>query len=76
MSAKHGNTSNLLAHLWIHRSKIYAEVTESMRGGRQRAEPAKSPASQQTLMEIVETAQSYERKGKKWKELTEAVTFF
>ena len=75
MSAKHGNTSNLLAHLRIHHSNLHAEVTATMKGGKQRVEPGKRQ-NQQTLTQIVEVAQSYERTGKKWKELTESVAFF
>ncbi len=76
VAAKHGNTSNLLAHLRIHHGKLHAEVTAAMKRSKQRAEPVKLPANQSTLTEVVETAQSYERKGGKWKELTESVTFF
>ena len=66
VSAKHGNTSNILAHLCIHHSNLHAEVT---------AEPGKHQ-NQQMLTQVVEVAQSYERTGKKWKELTESVAFF
>lgn len=76
VTAKHGNTSNLLAHLRIHHGRLHAEVTGAMKRGKQPAEPGKRPASQPTLTEVVDTAQSYEKKGKKWKELTESVTYF
>ena len=33
-------------------------------------------SQQPTLKEVVEIAQSYEKQGKKWKELTDSVTFF
>ena len=46
-----------------------------MKGGKQRVEPGKRQ-NQQTLTQVVEVAQSYERTGKKWKELTESVAFF
>ena len=75
MSAKHGNTSNLLAHLRIHHSNLHAEVTATMKGGKQRAELGKRQ-NQQTLTQVVEVAQSYERTGNNWKELTESVAFF
>ena len=75
VSAKHGNTSNLLAHLRIHHSNLHAEVTATMKGGKQRVEPGKHQ-NQQTLTQVVEVAQSYERTGNKWKELTESVAFF
>ena len=41
VSAKHGNASNLLAHLRIHYSNLHAEVTATMKGGKQRVEPGK-----------------------------------
>ena len=75
VSAKHGNTSNLLAHLCIHHSNLHAEVTAIMNGGKQRVKPGKRQ-NQQTLTQVVEEAQSYERTGKKWKELTELVALF
>ena len=46
-----------------------------MKGGKQRAEPGKCQY-QKILTQVVETAQSYERMGKKWKELTESVVVF
>ncbi len=65
MAAKHGNTSNLLAHLRIHHGKLHAEVTAAMKRSKQRAEPVKLPANQSTLTEVVETAQSSTKeKGK------------
>ena len=75
VSAKHGNTLNLLAHLRIHHSDLHAEVTATMKGGKQRVELGKRQ-NQQTLTQVVEVAQSYERTGKKWKELTESVALF
>ena len=41
VSAKHRNTSNLLAHLHIQHGNLHAEVTATMKGGKQRAEPGK-----------------------------------
>ncbi len=75
VAAKNGNTSNLLTHLRIHHHKQHAEVTAAMRKGKQRAEPVKPAPDQPTLSTIVETAKSYERGGKKWKELTDSVTY-
>ena len=66
VSAKHGNTSNLLAHLCIHCSNLHTEITATMKGGKQRTELGKRQ-NQQTLTQVVETAQSYERTRKKWK---------
>lgn len=75
VAAKHGNTSNLLSHLRIHHGKLHAEVTAAMKRGKQPAEPVRLPTNQPTLAKVVETTQPYDRKGKKWKELTDSVTF-
>ncbi len=34
VTAKHGNTSNLLAHLRVHHSKLHCEVTALMKSGK------------------------------------------
>ena len=73
--ARHSNTSNLLSHLRTNHAKIHADVKAAM--------SAKGPARrtvvdvrQSTLAEAVANSQRYERKGKKWKELTDAITYF
>ena len=75
VSAKHGNMSYLLAHLRIHHSNLHAEVTAIMKGGKQRVEPGKRQ-NQQTLAQVVEVAQSYERTGKKMERIDRVGCFF
>ena len=72
--AKQGNTSNLLTHLRIYHSKLHSEVKAAMTKGSK--PPAQTTlANQPTLAEAVENSQKYERKGKKWRDLTDAVTY-
>ena len=79
VSSKNGNTSNLLAHLRTSHSKLYSEAKASM-GSSSCSSPSttseKRPANQPSLPESFERVQKYERKGKRWKELTNAVTYF
>ena len=52
----------------------YSEVSALMISGKQR-ETRKVP-EQPTFTAVIEMAQTYGKKGKKWKELTESVTYF
>ena len=76
--AKHRNTLNLLAHLRIHHGKLFAEATASMKHGKWPREDITSAreTQQPTLAHVLETTQDYERKGKRWRELTDGVTYF
>ena len=78
--AKHGNTSNLLAHLQTNHPALHTQVKAAMDGKSKQpsrtATPAPAASSQPTLQETLTTAQAYERKGVKWKELTDTVTYF
>ena len=58
-----------MAHLQIHHGILFTEVTSL-------DEMWKQPIQQPSLAEVLQTAQEHERKAKKWKELTKAVTFF
>ena len=42
VSTKHGNMSNLLAHLCIHRSNLHTEITATMKAGNRTWEASKS----------------------------------
>ena len=70
--AKHGNTSNLLSHLRNHHSKTYSEVTQLMKRGQQN----RTVVEREVKQPSIEEATAYERTGKRWKELTESVTYF
>ncbi len=63
VTAKHGNTSNLLAHIRVHYSKLHCEVTALMKSGKTAKGSRTSPLPQQpTLPAVVETIQPYEKK--------------
>ena len=68
--AMQGNTSNLLAHLRTTHGKIHADVKAAMKGSKTADQKSVASASQWTLVETMTNSQKYERKGKKWKEIT------
>ena len=78
--AKHGNTSNLLAHLRTNHPALHSQVkaAKDTKGKHPapKATPVPTTSSQLTLQESITMVQAYERKGAKWKELTDAVTYF
>ena len=68
-----------LARLRIYHSKLHSEVTASLKSDKQGGKETKNVAqhaSNQHFQAVVESNQSYIRKGIKWKELTDAVTYF
>ena len=74
VKVKYGNTSNLLSHLKTNHPNLYQEAMKS--GKIPQIKPTTSlPVSQSTIQETIEHAQKYERKGKKWKELTDSITY-
>ena len=73
--AKQGNTSNLLSHLRTRHSKLYSEVSMAMKRGKSSSQTGKEP-TQASLEQDRQIADSYEKTGKRWKELTESVTYF
>jgi len=77
VATKNGNTSNLIAHLRTTHSNLHSEVKAAMKEsqiaiGSSSSSSRKRSADQLSLPEV----QRYERKGKKWKELTDAVMFY
>lgn len=77
--AKNGNTSNLLSHLRTRHSKLYSEVSVAMKRGKSSSQTqlrAGKEPTQASLEQVRQIADSYEKKGKRWKELTESVTYF
>lgn len=80
VAAKHGNTSNLIAHLWTNHPTVHSQLKAAMDAkGKQssrNATPMPTKSSQLSLQESITLGHVYERKGTKWKELTEAVTYF
>ena len=77
VKAKYGNTSNLLSHLKTHHPGVYQEAMKSGKTPRSKTTTSATllPVAQSTIQESVERAQKYERKGKKWKELTDSITY-
>ena len=73
VKAKYGNTSNLMSHLKTNHPSIYQEAMKSGKTPRIKSTTL-LPAAQSTIQESVECTQKYERKGKKWKELTDSIT--
>ena len=69
ISAKNGNTSNLLVHLLIHHCILYGEVTALMKSGKSARETRGTPMEQPRLSTFVETYQLLEKRGRKLKEL-------
>ena len=76
--AKHGNTSNLLSHLRSNHSRLYSQAKDAMKAPRETASSCSSatPVGQPLLTECIEKGQKYDKKGKRWKELTQAVTYY
>ena len=78
VAAKNRNTSNLLAHLRTHHLTSYSEVNKAMKC----KHPCRSSKSccgmlvgQSTMEESLARTQKYDHKGKKWKEITDAITY-
>lgn len=80
VAAKSGNTTNLLAHLRSSHTKLYAEAKATMESRRlsdsQPSTSTQRPLNQPTLAVSITRNQKYEKKGKRWKELTDAVVYF
>ena len=74
------NTSNLLAHLLTNHPALHSLVKAGTEGKDKqpadKATPGPSMSSQPMLQESMGMRVAYERKGAKWKELTNAVTIF
>jgi len=67
--AKGGNTSNLQSHLRVYHPSHYAELPKKVQG--EKSKPIDK--SQPTITNALE---KYDRSSKKWKELTDSVTYF
>ena len=70
---KGGNTSNLFNHLKSRHPAKYSDVMQAA-AARKAAPKHKSVDPQPTLEGTLEKAKLYERDGRKWQELTDAVT--
>ena len=73
VTTKNGNTSNLLAHLKTNHALLYQECQQAM--PQKESKKPKIQSTQPTLMETVVKSQPYEKKGKRYAEYTNAITF-
>lgn len=74
--AKQGNTSNLQSHLRTNHPRIHAQLKGSCRRGEQQTPARPSSSIQPTLAESFDKSKEYDKNGKRWTELTDAVTYF
>ena len=74
--AKNGNTSNLISHLKVNHSRIYSEFQDAMKKNKASASTSSDHVTQSQIkiQTSMEKCQLYEKKGKKWNELTASVT--
>ena len=71
VSAKSGNTSNLMSHLKNNHKSVHAQLKAKS------CTVTKQPPSEQPTIETsFGQCQPYQRQSKKWKELTDAITQF
>lgn len=70
VQARGGNTSNLLSHLRTHHPLQHSEVVQAQKGKKRKAVP-----QCENIDSMLKQAQKYDRKSKRWQEITDAVTF-
>ena len=79
VSAKGGNTSNLLSHLKVHLPQRHLEVKKanSKPSGKDKdyAKTGKASSRQPSLSNTLQSGHKYEWKSRKWQQLTDAVTY-
>ena len=79
VSAKGGNTSNLLLHLKVHHPQWHLEVKKanSKPSGKDKdhTKTGKASSRQPSLSNTLPSGHKYERKSRKWQQLTDAVTY-
>ena len=76
--ASGGNTSNLLSHLRTHHPSKYTLVLQAQREKAKESSTASSSstnASQATLPELFTKTQKYERTTRRWREITDSITY-
>ena len=76
--ASGGNTSNLLSHLRTHHPSKYTLVLQAQREKAKESSTASSSstnASQATLPELFTKTQKYERTTRRWREITDSMTY-
>ena len=73
--AKGGNTSNLQSHLRVYHPSHYAELPKKVQGEKDKISK-RIDKSQPTITNTLEKLKKYDHSSKKWKELTDSVTYF
>ena len=78
VAARGGNTSNLISHLMTHHPLKHEEFrklnTESQYSASTRNKATDSK-SQISILDSIKVTQKYDRNGRKWQKLTDAVTY-
>ena len=75
--AKGGNTSNLVSHLKTHHPTLHGLVCSAMKSKKKERQHSSYIDEQQqpTLTSALKKVQKYDRQTKKWRDITNAVTF-
>ena len=73
--AKGGNTSNLLSHLKTHHPTLHGLVCSAMKSKKKEQQHSSSFDEQPTITSALKKVQKYDRQTKKWRDITNAVTF-
>ena len=74
VSAKSGNTSNLMSHLKNSHKSVFAQLKTAKTSSSTAAK--QSPPKQRSIETSFGFVQPYQRQSKKWKELTDTITHF
>ena len=76
VSVKGGNTSNLLSHLKVHHPHLEVKKANSKSDkDKDHAKTGKASSRQPSLPNTLRSGHKYERKSRKWQQLTDAVTY-
>ena len=80
MIAKGSNTSNLISHLRVHHPSQYIDYQKMQKEkGEKLSKTGASKGNdvgQTTIVSTMEKLKKYDRSSKKWKQLTDPVTYF
>ena len=75
VAARNGNTSKLIAHLRNNHQNIYAVFAKQKAVKAKQNQSASATSQQKSITEALVSSQPYDRKSKKWMELTNSVTY-
>ena len=75
--AKGSNTSNLIAHLRVHHPLQYTDYQRLQKERTDKVSKGKgNDKKQTTIINNIEKLKKYDRSSKKWKLLTDSMTYF